>query len=310
MTTTSRPRALRPGDLIAVAAPAGPVDEQRLSRGVAELERLGFAVRVAEGVQDRAGFTAGPAQARLAQLHGLVADPEVRAIVCARGGAGVLHLLPSLDLALLRARPKLVVGYSDITALHLVLSRLGIPGLHGPMVARELADGEAAYDRASLWHALTGEGEPWTSGPELQPLRDGTAEGELRGGCLSLLAACAGTPWSLQTAGERVVLFVEDVGEPPYRLDRMLRQLRHAGALAGVCGVVFGELRGCRPGPEAQYRLEDVLLDALSGLELPIALGLPSGHVSTPNVTLPLGARVRLECGGAAQLRVCEAVVE
>jgi muramoyltetrapeptide carboxypeptidase len=310
MTRPTKPRALRPGDLIGVAAPSGAVDAERLARGVAELERLGFGVRVAEGALDRAGFTAGSAQARLAQLHGLFADPEVRAIVCARGGAGVLHLLPALDLESLRARPKLIVGYSDITALHLALSRLGIPGLHGPMVARELADGEPAYDRASLWHGLTGEGEPWQS-DGLQPLREGTAEGELRGGCLSLLAACAGTPWSLQTAGREVVLLVEDVGEPPYRLDRMLRQLRHAGALDGVRGVVFGEMRGCAPGPEAQYRLEDVLLEALAGLELPIASGVPSGHVSTANVTLPLGARVRLVCGdGTAQLRVCESVVE
>lgn len=309
MTAPIRPRPLRPGDLVAVAAPAGPVDPERLARGVAELERLGFTVRTAEGVLERSGFTAGPAQARLAQLGSLFTDPEVRAIACARGGAGVLHLLPFLDHALLRACPKLVLGYSDLTALHLLLGRLGLPGLHGPMVSRELADGEPAYDRASLWHALTGEGEPWSSGPRLLPLRDGVAEGVLRGGCLSLLAACAGTPWALRTGGERVVLFVEDVGEPPYRLDRMLRQLRHSGAFAGVRGVVFGEMQGCQPGPEIGYRLEDVLLEALAGLELPIALGLPSGHVSTANVTLPLGAQVRLSCGeGGAELQVREAV--
>ncbi len=309
MATREKPRALVPGDLIAVAGPASPVDPERLARGVAELEGLGFAVRVAEGVLDRAGFTAGSAQSRLDQLHALFADPEVRAIVCARGGAGVLHLLPGLDLALLRARPKLVVGYSDITVLHLVLSQLGMPGLHGPMAAWELADGEGAYDRASLWHALTGEGEPWASGPGLRPLRDGVAEGVLRGGCLSLLAACAGTPWALQTAGEPTVLFLEDVDEAPYRLDRLLRQLRHSGALAGVVGVVFGEMRGCQPSPPSRYRLEDVLLEALGGVDLPMAIGLPSGHVSTPNVTLPLGARARLECGDeAARLQLCEAV--
>ncbi len=311
MVTLEKPRALVPGDLIAVAAPAGPVDPEKLRRGVAELERLGFAVRVAEGALDRVAFTAGTAQARLAQLHALFADPEVRAIVCARGGAGVLHLLPALDLTLLRAQPKLVVGYSDITALHLALWRVGMPGLHGPMAARELAGGEEAYDRASLWHALTGEGEPWSSGPGLLPLRGGVAEGVLRGGCLSLLAASVGAPWSLQTAGEPTVLFVEDVDEPPYRVDRMLRQLRHAGALAGVVGVVFGEMLGCRPGPESGYRLEDVLLEALAGIDLPVAIGLPSGHVSQPNVTLPLGARARLECGGqGARLQVCEAVTK
>lgn len=310
LRAASRPRALRPGDLVGIAAPAGPVDPERFSRGVAELERLGFAVRVPDGVLDRAGFTAGRPEARLAQLHALFADPELRAIFCARGGAGVLHLLPQLDLALVRAQPKLVVGYSDITALHLLLGQLGIPSLHGPMVARELADGEAAYDRASLWHGLTGEGEPWASGPELQPLRDGAAEGVLRGGCLSLLAACAGTPWALRTAGEPTLLLVEDIDERPYRVDRMLRQLRLSAALDGVRGVVFGEMRGCQAEPDVGYRLEDVILEALEELEAPIAIGLRSGHVSRPNVTLPLGVRARLACGGGgARLQVCEAAV-
>lgn len=286
------------------------MDAERFARGVAEIERLGFAVRVGDGVLSRSGFTAGSAEARLAQLHALFADPEVRAIVCARGGAGVLHLLPGLDAPLVAAHPKLVLGYSDVTALHLALGQLGLPSLHGPMVAWELADGEAAYDRASLWHALTGEGEPWVSGPELLPVRDGAAEGVLRGGCLSLLAACAGTPWALRTAGEPTILFLEDVGEAPYRVDRMLRQLRLSGALEGVRGVALGEMRGCRPAPDAGYRLEDVVVEALGPLDGPVAIGLSSGHVSAANVTLPLGVKARLACGGGgARLQVCEAAV-
>ncbi len=307
---TTKPRGLRPGDLVAVAAPAGPIDRGRLDRGVAELERLGFAVRVPDGVLDRSGFTAGSADARLAQLHRLFADPEVRAVVCARGGAGTLHLLPRLDRALVQAQPKLVLGYSDITALHLVLGRLGITALHGPMVVWELAEGEQAYDRASLWHGLTGEGEPWQSGPELVALQQGQAEGVLRGGCLSLLAACVGTPWALRTAGEPTILFFEDVDERPYRIDRMLRQLRLSGALEGVEGVVLGAMRGCAPGPGAGYSLEEVVLEALSGFDGPVAFGLSSGHVSTPNVTLPLGVPARLTCGGGeARLQACEAAV-
>ena len=312
----ARPRAaaklpaLRKGDLVGVAAPAGPVDAERLARGVAEIERLGFAVRVAPGALERTGFTAGTAQARLEQLHGLFADPDVRAIACARGGAGALHVLPQLDLSLLLAQPKPVLGYSDVTAFHLALGQQGLPSLHGPMVAWELAQGEPAYDRASLWHALTGEGEPWSSGPELLPLRDGAAEGVLRGGCLSLLAACAGTPWALRTAGEPTILFVEDVDEPPYRVDRLLRQLRLSGALEGVRGVAFGEMRGCRPAGDAGYRLEDVLVQALEGLDGPVACGVSSGHVSAPNVTLPLGVKARLACGGGgARLQVCEPAV-
>jgi muramoyltetrapeptide carboxypeptidase len=312
VTVARKPRALKRGDLVGVAAPAGPVDEERLRRGVAELERLGFAVRVADGVLERRGFTAGSVENRLWQLHDLFADPAVAAIVCARGGAGTIHLLPALDRDLLDENPKPLVGYSDITLLHLELERLGITSLHGPMVARELADGETAYDRASLWHALTGEGEPYASASDdLVALGPGRGEGVLRGGCLSLLAAAAGTAWALRTTDEPTILFVEDVDEKPYRLDRMLRQLRASGALQGVTGVVFGSMKGCAPGIDEDYRLEEVLMEALEGFDVPVAVGLSSGHTGHPNLTLPFGVRARLECaGGGASFAVLEAPVE
>ncbi len=143
---TRKPRALRPGDLIGVAAPAGPVDEERLRRGAAELERLGFAVRLGDGILERRGFTAGSVDNRVDQLHELFEDPEVAAVACARGGAGILHLLPHLDRELLRDNPKLLLGYSDVTLLHLEMERIGLASLHGPMIARELAEGDGAYD--------------------------------------------------------------------------------------------------------------------------------------------------------------------
>ena len=308
----TKTRALERGDRIGVAAPSGPVDEERLQRGVAELERLGFAVRIAEGVLERRSFTAGTVENRLRQLHGLFADPGVAAIVCARGGAGTGQLLPHLDRDLLRENPKPLLGYSDITFLHLEMERLGLTSLHGPMVARELADGDTAYDLASLWHALTGEGEPYASGPDdLVALAGGSGVGVLRGGCLSLLAAAAGTPWALRSVDEPTMLFVEDVDEKPYRVDRMLRQLRASGALQGVSGVVFGDMKGCAPGFHEDYALEEVLLEALDGLDVPVALGLSSGHTAHPNVTLPFGVRARLECmGGEAFFTVLEAPVE
>jgi muramoyltetrapeptide carboxypeptidase len=307
----TRPRALKRGDVIGVVAPAGPVDADRLQRGVAELERLGFPVRVAEGVLERKGFTAGTVENRLLQLHALFADPGVAAIACARGGAGIVQLLPHLDLEVLRQNPKVLLGYSDVTLLHLAMENLGVTSLHGPMVARELADGDTAYDLPSLWHALTGEGEPYESGPDdLVALAEGTGEGVLRGGCLSLLAAAAGTPWAMRGVDERTILFVEDVDEKPYRLDRMLRQQRASGALRGVTGVVFGDMKGCAPGFHEDYRLEDVLLAALDGLDVPVALGLSSGHTAHPNLTLPLGVKARLECvGGEAFFAALEAPV-
>ncbi len=307
----TRTRALRRGDRIGVAAPSGPVDAERLGRGVAELERLGFTVLVAEGVLEHRGFTAGTVENRLRQLHGLFADPAVSAIMCARGGAGTVQLLPHLDRDLLQENPKPLVGYSDITCLHLEMERLGLTSLHGPMVARELADGGAAYDRASLWHALTGEGEPYASGPDdLVALAEGSGVGLLRGGCLSLLAAAAGTPWALRSLDQPTLLFVEDVDERPYRVDRMLRQLRASGALQGVSGVVFGDMKGCAPGFHEDYALEEILLEALQGLDVPVALGLSSGHTAHPNVTLPFGVPARLECtSGEARFAVLEAPV-
>jgi muramoyltetrapeptide carboxypeptidase len=301
---------LRPGDVIGVVAPAGPVDEERLNLGVGELERLGFAVRVADGVLDRTGFTAGSVERRVAQIHGFFADPAVAAIACARGGAGTIQLLPHLDRDLLRDNPKPLLGYSDVTLLHLQMESVGLTSLHGPMVARELADGDTAYDRKSLWYALTGEGEPYESEPDdLVSLAEGTAEGILRGGCLSLLAASAGTPWALRNLDE-TILFVEDVDEKPYRVDRMLRQLRASGALQGVKGIVFGDMKGCAPSYTESYRLETILLEALDGLHVPIALGLSSGHTAHPNLTLPLGVRAGLECvNGEAWFGILEAPV-
>jgi muramoyltetrapeptide carboxypeptidase len=229
-------------------------------------------------------------------------------VIAARGGAGSGWLVPHLDVARLRARPKAIVGYSDLTFVHLLSHRAETVSFHGPMVAWEFTTGN--YDRPSWAAALAGEGAPYVAGADdLVSLRGGRAEGRLLGGCLSILAAAAGTPWALTTAGEDTILFLEDVDERPFRLDRMLMQLRHSGALTGVRGIVFGDMKGCSPRLDAGYGLEDVLLDALAGLDVPVALGLSSGHTSCPNVTLPLGVRARLVCGEDARFEVLEAAV-
>ncbi len=305
--TPRRPRRLAVGDQVGVCAPAGPVDAEALSRGVRRLEELGFRVRVPDGLLERDGFTAGSLERRARELHQLYADSAVAAIVCARGGAGAGRLLGRLDTELIARHHKAFVGYSDITFLHLLLGKLGLASFHGPMVARELADGD--FDRSSFVHALTGEGAPYESPEgELVPLRAGRAEGRLRGGCLSILAAAAGTKWALSADPEGSLLLLEDVDEPPYRLDRMLLQLRESGAFLGVRGVVFGQMRGCEPGEGAN--LSETLLAALEGLNLPIAFGCRAGHTSGAHVTLPLGARAHLECGETARLQVLESGIE
>jgi muramoyltetrapeptide carboxypeptidase len=304
-----RPRALRRGDLLGVCAPAGAVDAQRLEKGVAELRALGFEVRVPEGLLERQGFTAGGVERRVAELQALYADDAVAGIVCARGGAGAGGVVSRLDVARWPERPKHFVGFSDVTALHLHLNNVGLVTFHGPMAAVDLATG--SYDRPSFLHALTGEGTPYRSeADDLLPLRAGRGEGRLRGGCLSLLAAAAGTPWALRPAGEDTILFVEDVDEPPYRIDRMFLQLRASGALDGVRGIILGDMKGCAPPRDAEFGLEDVVLEATEGLEVPVAIGLSSGHAAGPQVTLPLGVRARLDCGDQATFEILEPAVE
>jgi len=300
----TKPRALRRGDLVGVCSPSSPSEPEKLERGVAELRAMGFEVRVAPHTLDRTGFTAGPPADRLRDLHGLLRDPDVAAILFARGGAGAARLLPDLDVSLLRAHPKPLVGYSDVTLLHLVQARLEMVAFHGPMVAHDLADGGG--DRASLLWALTGEGAPYAAGDgALAVLREGAAEGRLLGGCLSIIAAAAGTPWAF-AAKDDTLLFLEDLNERPYRIDRLLFQLRHSGVLDHVRGIVFGDLSTCAAPPGVDWTLDDVIREALDGLDVPIASGLRSGH-TRPNVTLPLGVRARLTCGpGGARFEILE----
>jgi muramoyltetrapeptide carboxypeptidase len=304
----SRPRALRPGDLVGIAAPSAAVDAERLRRGAEELESLGFRVRVGEGATARHRFAAGTVERRVGELQELLSDDEVAGIVCARGGAGASALLGHLDADLVRAHPKVFVGCSDVTFLHLWLHAQGLVTFHGPMAAGDLARG--TYDRDSFLKAVTGEGGAFaTQTDDLLPLRSGSARGCVLGGCLSILAAAAGTRWPLRSRDEPVILFLEDRNEAPYRIDRMLYQLRESGAFAGVVGVVFGDMKGCAPPLSATFSLEDVILEALSGLDVPIALGLSSGHASSAAVTLPLGVPARLSCGAEACLEVLEPAV-
>jgi muramoyltetrapeptide carboxypeptidase len=200
------------------------------------------------------------------------------------------------------------MGYSDITFLHSLLNAHGLVTFHGPMVAQELADGR--YDEPSLRAALFGAPAPYATAPDdILPLRPGTAEGTLQGGCISILAAAAGTPYALRPDPAGTILLLEDVNEKPYKIDRALKQLRDAGAFAGARGIVFGDMQDCNPSHGAGYTLADVILDSLSGLDDPVAMGMSTGHTRQPNVTLPLGVRARLACGDEARLEVLEASV-
>jgi muramoyltetrapeptide carboxypeptidase len=293
MIAVPRPPAVRSGDRVGVAALSGPVDPERLDRGLAALTELGFEPVLADNLGTRAGLFAGSAEERLGAFHRLAERPDVRAIFFARGGSGLLGLLPRIDWALLARHPRAYVGYSDLTPLLLAIpKRLGFATFHGPMVAADLARGLTAEERDSLLSNLAGSGCQPIRGNGLRGARP--VVGPLVGGCLSLLTATLGTAWAPDT--RRAILFLEDVGEPTYRLDRMLTHLRLSGKLAAIRGLVCGHLA---PVDEARSDLPSwttQLLESLGEFAGPVLTRLPAGH-EQPNWTLPLGARVRVDPG-------------
>ncbi|MET0152323.1 MAG: LD-carboxypeptidase [Candidatus Binatia bacterium] len=281
-----RPPALRPGDTIAVIAPASAADPSRIRRGARRLEALGFRTRVYAQAFARRGHFAGKDRLRAAALRGALADPKVRAVFFTRGGFGAARLLPLVEGDLRRAPPKILIGYSDVTSLlAFATGKLGWVTFHGPMVATDLPDLRPT-DRASLLDTLNGRS---IEGVRLGvTLRRGVAEGRLFGGCLSILVSLLGTPYAVDLADR--ILFLEDVNEEPYSLDRMLTQLRHTGELGRAKGIVFAEMANCG----RRRDLLAVLHERTADLGVPVAFGAPSGH-GRGKRTIPLGARVRLD---------------
>lgn len=284
------PPPVEPGDRVGVAALSGPVDPGRLEAGLEALRQLGFEPVEARNLHQRSGLFAGSDAERLAAFHELAADPDLRAILFARGGHGLLRLLPAIDWQLLGRHPKAYVGYSDLTPfLNLVVERLGLVAFHGPMVAADLARGLDERERESFLGALRGDYPEHF--PLAPPSSDGEAEGILRGGCLSLVTSALGTPYAQDLRGALLVL--EDVAEPLYRIDRMLTHLRLSGTLSRLGGLIFGHLSDTRPeagGPP----MAEVLQAMAEGVAPAIATGLEVGHES-PNLTLPLGLAGRLD---------------
>ena len=287
--------AVGPGDSIGVAALSSEVPSAELDAGLRQLEQLGFAVRPARNLRSEWMGFAGRDEERLAGFHELVADPEVKAIVFARGGHGLLRVLPGIDWELLERHPKVYVGYSDLVPLLLqIVGRLGLVCFHGPMVATDLSSPLLAAERESFLTALAGSLArtlPCDCAADAPAL-----EGPLLGGCLAMLVATLGTPWSPRIEGS--LLFLEDVHEPLYRLDRMLTQLQLSGKLRRVKGMILGHLAAdgetaaVDGGPDLWRRLRE---RSMTGAARQIvAWNLPCGH-GRPNLTLPLGAVARLD---------------
>jgi len=309
--TRIRPPALKPGDTVGIVAPASNVKRAELEAGCQALRHAGYEPFYFDSIFDQDLYFAGSTERRARELEAMFTRDEVTAIVCARGGYGANYLLSEINLDILKAHPKIFVGYSDLTALLTYLSdATGLLTFHGPMVAKDWAhkDGvdlpswRAALSAATAWE-LHLDGASGVTG-----LVDGSAAGILYGGCLSILVASLGTPYEIHTEG--TILFLEDVAAKPYQIDRMLMQLKLAGKLAGVRGIVFGEMRDCFQTANQGYSLQEVVMRIVGKLGVPVAFGVRSGHVTAGNITLPIGVRVGLTVGDQqVNLKILEAAV-
>lgn len=296
-----KPQALRPGDLIAIAAPSSPIRAEYLERGVAELAALGFRCTYDDGILDRRHYLAGDDARRAKELDRYLADEQVKALIMARGGYGSARILELLHPANWTT-PKIVCGYSDCTTLHLFIQKhAGWVTLYGPMAAWELARGAGSYDRESFLAAVAGRVQIFDG---LLPIKPGPpVRGRLNGGCLSLLQAAIGT--DLQPDLRGAIVLLEDEHEKPYRIDRMLTHLKRAGVLDGVAGIVFGQMPGCRQSENDDLDLAQTLAELTP--DVPVVWMMPAGHAGRV-ATVPLGVEAELDAG-AGRLRLLEAGV-
>ena len=304
----TKPPALQRGDTVAIVAPASNIQRDQLNAGCEALRRLGYNPVYNSSIFDQDIYFAGSIERRARELEEMFERDDVRAILCARGGYGSNYLLGKLDPKKIVPHPKIFVGYSDITTLLTCFAdSAGFVTFHGPMVAKDFTHPDGV-DLVSWDAALSGIAE-WsldlTPGCGVKPLREGNAEGILYGGCLSMLVASLGTPHEIRTRG--TILFIEDTATKPYQIDRMLMHLKLAGKLDGVKGIVFGEMLDCIQTKDQGYTLEQVILRVLSDVNVPIAYGLRSGHVTRGNITLPIGVRASLRVSASdVALRILE----
>ena len=305
-----KPQKLRPGDKIAIVSPASSFAREEFDKGIAEIRRLGFEPVFEESVfAQHAGYLSGEAPVRADAFLRAWRDPSVRALIAVRGGYGSVHLLPFLEKEDLRQSPKAFIGYSDLTTVLTYLTgRCGIVSFHGPMLDRRLGRGVDAYDRDSFIGALTST-EPLgeLGAPQLETFRKGEAAGTLMGGTLVQLIASLGTPYAFDPPKGHV-LFLEDVGERPFRLDRMVTQLQLAGVLHRASAIVLGEFVDCDE-PGGSLAAKAVLANLLKDFDGPVVHGFPSGHTRGSLITLPFGVRARVVANGNPRVIIEEAAV-
>jgi muramoyltetrapeptide carboxypeptidase len=301
-----KPKALRRGDTIGVVVPAGPVDRERINRALDRLQQTGFRTKTYGDIYRRDGYLAGDDDTRAAELMDAFADPETSAVWCARGGYGVVRLLNRIDFDLIRRHPKVFIGFSDITALHIAMQqRSGLVTFHGPNLQDGFGRTEnmSADNESALWQAVIADEQstadagyvlsPAMNDVNLRSLTSGKAKGALTGGNLAVLAGLMGTPFEINTAGR--ILFLEDVSERLYRIDRYLAQLSLAGKLQSAAGILLGSFSYDDDEPaEPQSAVTALLDEYCRGLKIPVLAGFPAGHAQY-NLTLPMGALIEID---------------
>jgi muramoyltetrapeptide carboxypeptidase len=304
-----KPRALAPGDRLAIVSPASPFTREEFDRGVDEITRLGFVPVYDDSVFARQRYVSGSPELRAAAIHAAWRDPSIAGLIGVRGGYGSVQILPLLDRNEARRAAKPFIGYSDLTAI-LTFLTIGceVASFHGPMLAGRLGRGSEGYDEDSFRKALCRRepmGELAPAG--LESIRPGEAVGPLLGGTLTQLLASLGTPFAFAPRSG-YVLFLDEVGERPYRLDRMVTQLGQTGLLARASAVVIGELPKCDE-PSGEPTARDVMADLFTGFPGPVLIGFPSGHTVGAAMTLPFGVACRVVGTGRARIVIEEAAV-
>ncbi|HHW57415.1 MAG TPA: LD-carboxypeptidase [Clostridia bacterium] len=296
-----KPKALKFGDTLGVIAPASPTSsEENVKKAHKKLMDMGFKVKMGKSCYERYGYLAGTDDLRAADLNNMFRDKEVNGIICLRGGYGTPRILDLIDYKLIKNNPKVFIGYSDITALHIAINQLSnLVTFHGPMVTSDIIGTFSEFSKDSLYNSVLYNGFNKTIknpvGEEIKIINGGVAEGVIIGGNLSLIVATLGTPYEIRLKGK--ILFIEEIGEEPYRIDRMLTQLRLSGKLHEAEGIILGDFKNCipkSPEPYDSLTLEQVIEDIIKPLNKPTLFNLKAGHCE-PKVTLPFGVKARLD---------------
>jgi muramoyltetrapeptide carboxypeptidase len=287
------PVRLKKGDSVGVIAPAGPVDQAQLESGLKVLRQMALNPIPGKHILARNGFLSGTDEERAEDLMSMFRDPEIKGVFCARGGYGVNRILPLLESKIIRNNPKIVVGSSDITLLHLYLQKkCYLVSFHGPLVAASFGSRKMKLSEDWFWQMLSGKsGAKKVSTSKSRVLKSGKAEGQLAGGCLTLLCRSLKTPYEIKTDDK--ILLIEDVNEPAYRIDAMLWQLRQAGKFKNVRAVIFGEMVNCKFNSDQKGSLDEMIAEFFKSDSYPVIMNCPVGH-GKEIWTLPLGVGAKL----------------